>query len=80
MILIKGNSMRGILLEVIYKEIVEEILNRKVLTEDEVNRIKALVCKRYGLDRIPSNSEILNSISPDLREKFLKILRVKFDK
>ena len=64
-------------MEVIYKEIIEEILSRKVLTEEEVNRIKALVCKRYGLDRIPSNSEILNFVSPDLREKFLRILKKK---
>ncbi|RMF90937.1 MAG: tRNA uridine(34) 5-carboxymethylaminomethyl modification radical SAM/GNAT enzyme Elp3 [Methanobacteriota archaeon] len=59
--------------QAVYEEIAREILEEGW----DVQRAKNRVCQRHGLHRPPSNTEILNSLSPDKRELLLHRLRKK---
>lgn len=48
-----------------YKEITDLILSKKIKSKEELHKTKIKLCKKYGLDDIPSNSEILTYISED---------------
>lgn len=47
------------------------------LEEKEIWQIKLKVCRKHKIDRIPKNSEILESLDPELRSSFLSRLRRK---
>jgi len=60
------------------KVIAEEILKNNITSKREILKIKRKVAKRFGLDKIPSDAEILRSLKGDERyEKLREILRVK---
>ncbi len=59
----------------IYQDISERIKNGEILSGDDLQKIKVRLSKKYGMDRVPSNSEILNSGYIDERGK--EILRLK---
>jgi len=46
-------------------------------THDDVNRIKTQVAAKHQLERIPSNAEIINALTPKERTKLLTVLRRK---
>ncbi len=58
------------------REIIEEIKKRGA-TRSEVARIKVEVARKYRLDRIPSNSEILSFAREEEREFLLPLLKKK---
>ncbi|MHA1860054.1 MAG: tRNA uridine(34) 5-carboxymethylaminomethyl modification radical SAM/GNAT enzyme Elp3 [Candidatus Asgardarchaeia archaeon] len=72
---VEGSNVGEGLMERIYKEIIEEII--KSGRREEVNRIKIKVSRKYGLHRIPGNSEVLNFAKGELREKLRPILMRK---
>ncbi len=47
------------------------------LDEKEIWRLKLEVCRKHKINRIPKNSEILESLDPELRDSFLSRLRRK---
>ena len=47
------------------------------LSEKEVSRIKLEVCREFGLDVVPSNSQILAIMDPSVRERFVSRLHRK---
>jgi len=46
-----------------YTEIYDRILNDSVSTKEQLHRLKIVLCKKYELKYIPSNSEIISHIS-----------------
>ncbi|MGQ9719968.1 MAG: tRNA uridine(34) 5-carboxymethylaminomethyl modification radical SAM/GNAT enzyme Elp3 [Candidatus Jordarchaeum sp.] len=58
-----------------YRKIIEHILNKK--EKVELNKLKTKVCQEYHLNKVPSNSEILNCASEQERSQLLPMLRKK---
>ncbi|MEM2875539.1 MAG: tRNA uridine(34) 5-carboxymethylaminomethyl modification radical SAM/GNAT enzyme Elp3 [Candidatus Bathyarchaeia archaeon] len=58
------------------KEIVEELENRNPARVD-VNKVKIDVARKISLRSIPSNSELITSLSPHERSRLLTLLRRK---
>ena len=60
------------------KMIAEEILKNNITNKWEILKIKRKIAKKLGLNRIPSDAEILKSFKGDTRyERLRDILRVK---
>jgi len=60
------------------KIIAEEILRNNITNKWEILKIKRRIAKKFGLDRIPSDAEILKSLKGDSQyERLRDILRVK---
>lgn len=51
-----------------YQEIIELILTKKIQTKDDLHRAKVLLCKKYHLQAVPRDSEILAKLPNDLSE------------
>ncbi|HKJ96746.1 MAG TPA: tRNA uridine(34) 5-carboxymethylaminomethyl modification radical SAM/GNAT enzyme Elp3, partial [Thermoplasmataceae archaeon] len=58
-----------------YEEIVHEIRTGNVKTKEQLQSRKMQLAKRYNLDYIPGDVEILNSAEFD--EQYLDLLRIK---
>ena len=58
-------------------EIVDAIVSGRVSDRDSLQRLKAELCEKYSLDRMPSNPEILAEVPDELRAKVEPILRLK---
>src|SRR5512136_1971422 len=52
-------------------------MSGRVSDRDSLQRLKAELCEKYSLDRMPSNPEILAEVPADLREKVEPTLRLK---
>lgn len=59
----------------IYEEISERISSGEISNNDQLQKLKVQLSRKYGMDRVPSNSEILNSGYLD--DKAKDILRLK---
>ena len=51
-----------------FEEFVQEIVLGKVSSRNELLRLKARLCKKYGLARVPTNYEILERVPEEYRE------------
>jgi len=64
-----------------YDEITKLILSKKILTKEELHKEKIKLCKKYNIDRVPADSEILGQLpddfSEDEMETMISILRKK---
>lgn len=58
-------------------EFLQAILSGDVTTRDGVLRLKAQLCKRHGLARVPTNYEILAEVPEELRDAVEPLLRNK---
>lgn len=58
-------------------DVVDAILGGRVADRDSLQRLKAELCGKYGMDRMPSNPEILADVPADVREKVEPMLRLK---
>lgn len=58
-------------------ELVQAIVSGEVTTRDGVLRLKARLCKRHGLARVPTNHEILAEVPEELRDVVEPLLRNK---
>ncbi|MGP3666966.1 MAG: tRNA uridine(34) 5-carboxymethylaminomethyl modification radical SAM/GNAT enzyme Elp3 [Candidatus Bathyarchaeota archaeon] len=61
----------------IYDEIAKELSKLKNLTEKDVNNVKIIVSKKYGLSFIPSNSEIVKRLPPEKARQLGTLLKKK---
>jgi len=59
------------------REIVDALLRLESPTPEDVEKLKMRALKRYGLDRLPRNSELISVLRPEEREKLLPLLRKK---
>ncbi|MFQ5800224.1 MAG: tRNA uridine(34) 5-carboxymethylaminomethyl modification radical SAM/GNAT enzyme Elp3 [Candidatus Hydrothermarchaeales archaeon] len=57
----------------VYEEIAREILENC----SDVQRAKAKICRKYSLEHVPSNADILSRVSPEKRQDLLHLLRKK---
>jgi len=64
-----------------YSEIISLILADKIHSKEELHKVKVKLCKKYNLDVIPPDSEILaclpDNISEDETESLVGVLRKK---
>jgi elongator complex protein 3 len=64
-----------------YSEITDLILSSKIHTKEELHKTKIKLCKKYKIDTIPSDSEILSSLPDSFselqKEIAINILRKK---
>jgi len=64
-----------------YSEIMGLILSKKIDTKEELHKTKVKLCKKYKIDEIPSDSEILARLPEDFtdeeRDFAVSILRKK---
>ncbi len=58
-------------------ELVQAILSGEVTTRDGVLRLKARLCKKHGLSRVPTNYELLAEVPEELRDLVEPLLRNK---
>ena len=65
----------------LHSEIIDLILSKKIQSKEELHKAKVKLCKKYSIDNIPSDSEILAHIPPDFseikKETAVTILRKK---
>ncbi len=60
-----------------YDEFIQAIVSGDVTTRDGVLRLKAKLCRKHGLSRVPTNYEILAQVPEGLREVVEPLLRNK---
>jgi len=58
-------------------EIISLLKKGEISSKDDLNKVKIKVSRRYGLESIPRDSEILNRLAPSARKRFLELLRKK---
>jgi len=65
----------------LYSDIIELILSNEIKSKEDLHKQKIRLCKKYKIDNIPPDSEILANIpldfSDDKVEILIKILRNK---
>lgn len=65
----------------LYTEIIDLIQSNKIHSKEELHRTKVKLCKKYKIDKVPPDSEILARLPDDFsdeeREKAVTILRKK---
>ncbi|MEM3726748.1 MAG: tRNA uridine(34) 5-carboxymethylaminomethyl modification radical SAM/GNAT enzyme Elp3, partial [Candidatus Bathyarchaeia archaeon] len=59
------------------REIVDALMRLPLPSRDDVDRVKLRVAAKYGLGRIPSNSEIISVLRGEEKRKLLPVLRRK---
>jgi elongator complex protein 3 len=57
-----------------YSEIIGLILSKKIQSKEELHRFKIKLCKKYKINNIPPDSDILAQISDDFSEEEMEIL------
>ncbi len=58
-------------------ELVSKITERHIIYQDDLNKAKLEFCREHRLSWMPRNSDILNALPPDIRQKFSEHLRIK---
>ncbi|MBU4205135.1 hypothetical protein KKH26_03100 [Patescibacteria group bacterium] len=64
----------------LYQEIISEILAKKIVTKDEIHKIKLQFCRKYNLDKVPSDPDILSNVDEKFYPVLESVLRKKPDK
>ncbi|MEE9150833.1 MAG: tRNA uridine(34) 5-carboxymethylaminomethyl modification radical SAM/GNAT enzyme Elp3, partial [Thermoplasmata archaeon] len=60
-----------------HDEIIELIRNGEIRTKNEIHKAKVVLCKKYGLNSLPSDVDILEHASPDIHSEIEPFLRRK---
>ena len=60
-----------------FEDFVKAIVSGEARTREDVLRLKARLCKRHGLDRVPTNYEILARVPEELRSLVEPLLKNK---
>ena len=60
-----------------YEDFIAMIDGGQITSRQDVLRAKALLCRRYGLSRVPTNHEILERVPSELRDVAEPLLRNK---
>jgi elongator complex protein 3 len=68
-------------LEARQKQALEELLGLlmegKIQSKDDVHRTKVKLARKYFLDKIPADADVLSAAPPDARERLTPLLRTK---
>ena len=60
-----------------YDEVIDLIRSGEIRTKDEIHRAKVALCKKYRMDRLPSDVDILEHASADIYHEIEPFLRLK---
>lgn len=60
-----------------YDEVIELIRSGEIRTKNEIHKVKVVLCKKHGLNSLPSDVDILEHSSPDIYEEIEPFLRLK---
>ena len=60
-----------------YQEMFEFLLTNKVKTKDEIHNTKIQLCRKFSLNRVPSDADILEHAPEEYYDMFEPILRTK---
>ena len=60
-----------------FDELIQSIVVGETKSRNEVLRLKARLCKKYGLDKVPANYEILEHVPEEYRDVVEPYLRTK---
>ncbi len=60
-----------------YTEILDQIISNKIQNKAELHRAKVNLCKKYQMDRLPSDPDILMNAPEDIYELVEPLLRIK---
>ena len=60
-----------------YDDIIELIRQGEIRTKDEIHKAKVTLCKKYKMDHLPSDVDILKHASPDVHNEIEPFLRLK---
>lgn len=64
-------------LQRVAEEIIHAVLDGRIRSKEDLQRIKRRLCRRYHLSRFPSDVEILSFASDEQRHQIRKVLRKK---
>lgn len=56
------------------RAIIEKVINEDIKEDRKLERLKLWACRKFGLSKVPSNSEILEIVPEEDRDKVLPIL------
>jgi len=56
-----------------YSEITDLILTKKIRSKEELHKTKIKLCKKYKIDNVPPDSEILARIPPDFSDEEMEL-------
>jgi len=59
------------------REIIDHLMHLPKPSIKDVNSVKMRVAGKYGLNRVPPNSEIIGCLKPEEKDKLLKVLQRK---
>ena len=54
-----------------YSEIIKEILSKKIQSKEQLHKTKVKLCKKYKINIIPPDSDILSHVPSDFSENYL---------
>ena len=57
----------------LYSEITDLILSKKIRSKEELHKTKIKLCKKYKIDNVPPDSEILAHIPPDFSDEEMEL-------
>ncbi len=60
-----------------FEEIIDQIRSGEIRTKNEIHAAKVKLCKKYGLNRLPSDVDILEHASPDIYNDIIPFLKLK---
>ena len=60
-----------------YQDIIKQLLEGKPKTRDDVQKLKIQLCRKYKMDKLPSNAEILAYVSEEDLDELEPLLRTK---
>ncbi|MCJ7606990.1 MAG: tRNA uridine(34) 5-carboxymethylaminomethyl modification radical SAM/GNAT enzyme Elp3, partial [Thermoplasmata archaeon] len=60
-----------------YEDFIASLVRGEATSRAEVLKLKAVLCKKHGLARVPTNYEILERVPDDLKERFEPLLKNK---
>jgi elongator complex protein 3 len=63
--------------EEFYEEIISELLSGSAASRDEIQRLKTRLCKKYRMDELPSNADILAHVPEEDMDSLEPLLRKK---
>jgi len=59
------------------REILEEILEGKIKNKNEIAKLKARICRKYRVSKLPRNGDILETATEEEREIVIPVLKTK---
>lgn len=60
-----------------YEDIIHKIRSGEIKTKDEIHKAKIKLCKKYRLDHLPSDVDILQHVPSDIYSELEQFLRIK---